>query len=127
MVVRAGSCPASVYASRMIFSTRLLRWTTSPAGQRVLFAITTIAAIVMACNPDLLVLMPMVDAIGLDVLVALLGAHLVTAVPCLRHYAVEGAKVVGGFFKAVGGCLLGGYGRELVLNLTRFGYCPMKA
>ncbi|HEY1141335.1 MAG TPA: hypothetical protein VGE88_14205 [Lysobacter sp.] len=111
----------------MTFSTRFLRWTSTPTGRRVLFAITTVAAIVMACNPDLLLLMPMIDAIGLDLLVVLLGAHLVTAVPWLRHYAVGGASFAGRCLMAVGWCLLGGYGRELVLNLTRFGVRPMTA
>jgi len=111
----------------MSFSTRFLRWTSMPTGQRVLFAITTVAAIVMACNPDLLLLVPMIDAIGLDVLAVLLGAQLVTAVPWLRHYAVVAAKVAGRCFKAIGWCLLGGYGRELVVNLTRFGFRTITA
>ena len=37
--------------------------------------------IVLACNPDLLPLLPVVDALGLDVLALLLGAQLVAALP----------------------------------------------
>ncbi len=37
--------------------------------------------IVLACNPDLLPLLPLVDASGLDVLMLLLGAQVVAVLP----------------------------------------------
>jgi len=110
----------------MRFSTRFLRWASMPTGRRVLFAITTAAAIALSCNPDLLPLLPMIDAVGLDVLVVLLGAHLASTVPWLRHHAADGMKVAAKCLKGAGWFLLGGYGREAVVNLTRFGFPPIR-
>lgn len=54
---------------------RLLHWTTLPAGRRLMAVLGAALVIVLACNPDLLPLLPVVDALGLDVLMLLLGAQ----------------------------------------------------
>lgn len=51
---------------------RLFRWTATPVGRRALFVATTAAMLALACNPLLLPLLPVVDAISLDVLTVLL-------------------------------------------------------
>jgi len=35
----------------MSLMSRILRWTTSPAGKRMLFLLTTMFALLVACNP----------------------------------------------------------------------------
>ena len=39
---------------------RLLHWTTLPAGRRVMAVLGTLLVIVLACNPDLLPLLPVI-------------------------------------------------------------------
>lgn len=60
---------------------RLLHWTTVPAGRRLMAVLGAALVIVLACNPDLLPLLPVVDALGLDVLMLLLGAQVVAVLP----------------------------------------------
>lgn len=66
---------------------QLLRWTNLPAVRCLMAVLGAALVIVLACNPDLLPLLPVVDALGLDVLVLLLGAQLVAALPGVRERA----------------------------------------
>lgn len=52
--------------------------------KRLLTAATTVLVLLVACNPDLLPLVPIVDAMGLDVVVMLLVAQVAAARPGLR-------------------------------------------
>ena len=60
---------------------QLLRWTTLPAVRCLMAALGAALVIMLACNPVLSPLLPVVDALGLDVLVLLLGAQVVAALP----------------------------------------------
>ena len=73
---------------------RLLRWTTLPAGRRLMAVLGATLVIVLACNPDLLPLLPVVDALGLDVLMLLLGAQVVAVLPWVRERAARGIRVL---------------------------------
>lgn len=100
----------------MTLIARILRWTATPVGQRLLFAATSILAIAVACNPELLPLLPVVDAMGLDVLVLLLGSQILTLLPWLRAHAVRHAPLarhlVSGFIAGA----VGGYLRQLLFG-----------
>ena len=50
----------------MRLNNRLMRWTTLPAGGRLMAVLGAALVIMLACNPDLLPLLPVVDALGLD-------------------------------------------------------------
>ncbi|MGY8563967.1 hypothetical protein L0938_11140 [Paracidovorax citrulli] len=52
--------------------------------KRLLTAATTVLVLLVACNPDLLPLVPIVDTMGLDVVVMLLVAQVAAAWPGLR-------------------------------------------
>ncbi|MBH1627942.1 hypothetical protein I5U62_13545 [Stenotrophomonas maltophilia] len=89
---------------------RLLRWTTLPAVRCLMAALGAALVIVLACNPVLSLLLPVVDALGLDVLVLLLGAQLVAALPGVRERASRGTKalarlLIGALAGAAGGNL----------------------
>ncbi len=64
---------------------RLLHWTTLPAGRRLMAVLGAVLAIVLVCNPALSPLLPVVDALGLDVLMLLLGVQVVAALPRVRE------------------------------------------
>ena len=86
---------------------------------KLLTAATTVLILLVACNPDLLPLVPIVDAIGLDVLALLLGVQLAAAWPWLRTHA-GGLVHLGGL--AVGAVIagfLGGYLRQLQIGLIQ--------
>lgn len=103
----------------MSLTSRLLRWSATPSGRRVLFAATTLIALGVACNPLLLPLLPVVDALGLDVLALLLGAQLVGAAPWLHSRlgpaARVGVRLLGGLLAGAAG----GYLRTLISGLLR--------
>lgn len=98
---------------------RLLRWTATPAGRRVLFVATTATVLALACNPLLLPLLPVVDAIGLDVLAVLLGAQALALLPWLCSQAARGMDVgVRALVGVFAGCA-GGYLRQLLFGAAR--------
>ncbi len=103
----------------MSWMSHLLRWTTTPSGRRVLFAVTTAVAAIIACNPQLLPLLPVVDAVGLDVLALLLGAQAMAVLPWFGEHAARGIQLA---CRALAGLLagaVGGYLRQLVFGAAR--------
>lgn len=98
---------------------RLLHWTTLPAGRRVMAVLGAALVIVLACNPDLLPLLSVVDALGLDVLVLLLGAQLVAALPGVRERASRGTKALARLLIGALAGAAGGYLRQLAWWLAR--------
>ncbi|MFL9582639.1 hypothetical protein [Stenotrophomonas sp. AB1(2024)] len=81
---------------------------------KLLAAATTVLILVVACNPDLLPLAPVLDAIGLDVLALLLGAQLVAVLPWLRARAAGPLRMAGLAGGAMVAGFMGGYLRQLV-------------
>jgi hypothetical protein len=100
---------------------RILRWTASPAGKRTLFLLTTAFALLVACSPELLPLLPVVHALGLDVLAMLLGAQMLATVPWLRGQAVPAVGVARRALLAIAAGAMGGYLRQLVFGVGRLG------
>ncbi|MDT3456638.1 hypothetical protein ROV86_03315 [Stenotrophomonas pavanii] len=98
---------------------RLLHWTTLPAGRRVMAVLGAALVIVLACNPDLLPLLSVVDALGLDVLVLLLGAQLVAALPGVRERSSRGTKALARLLIGALAGAAGGYLRQLAWWLAR--------
>lgn len=97
----------------------LLRWTGTPTGRRVLFAVTTLTTVLIACNPQLLPLLPVVDAVGLDVLALLLGAQAMAVLPWVGDQAGRGSRWI---CRALAGLLagaIGGYLRQLCFGAVR--------
>ncbi|WP_294987508.1 hypothetical protein [uncultured Stenotrophomonas sp.] len=92
---------------------RLLHWTTLPAGRRVLALLGTLLVIVLACNPEMVPLLTMVDALGLDVLALLLGAQLVALLPWLRERGRQTARILGRLLAGGLAGAAGGYLRQL--------------
>ncbi|GAB3056202.1 hypothetical protein [Stenotrophomonas tumulicola] len=103
----------------MSLISRLLRCSATPTGRRVLFAVTTVAAVIVACNPQLLPLLPVIDAVGLDVLVLLLGAQVMATAPWLRDHATRGARQACRVLAALLAGAIGGYLRQLVFGIAR--------
>ncbi|WP_414605920.1 hypothetical protein [Stenotrophomonas pavanii] len=98
---------------------QLLRWTTLPAVRCLMPALGAALVIVLACNPDLLPLLSVVDALGLDVLVLLLGAQLVAALPGVRERASRGTKALARLLIGALAGAAGGYLRQLAWWLVR--------
>ncbi|KOO78183.1 hypothetical protein JY452_20940 [Stenotrophomonas maltophilia] len=98
---------------------RLLHWTTLPAGRRMMAVLGAALVIVLACNPDLLPLLSVVDALGLDVLVLLLGAQLVAALPGVRERASRGTKALARLLIGALAGAAGGYLRQLAWWLAK--------
>ncbi|ACF50843.1 MULTISPECIES: hypothetical protein [Stenotrophomonas] len=98
---------------------RLLHWTTLPAGRRVMAVLGTVLVIVLACNPDLLPLLPVVDALGLDVLALLLGAQVMAMLPWLRERAARGTRMLARLLIGASAGAAGGYLRQLGWWLAR--------
>lgn len=103
----------------MFLIDRLLHWATLPAGRRAMAMLGTRLVIVLACNPDLLPLLPMVDALGLDVLMVLLGAQIAAMLPWLREYAERALHRVRRLLLAMLAGAMGGYLRQLAWWLAR--------
>ncbi len=98
---------------------RLLHWTTLPAGRRLMAALGAALVIVLACNPVLSPLLPVVDALGLDVLMLLLGAQLVAALPGVRERATRGTRVLARMLIGALAGAAGGYLRQLAWWLAK--------
>jgi len=101
---------------------RLLRWTATPTARRGLFVLTCAAVIVMACNPLLAPLLPVVDALGLDVLMLLMGAQAMALLPWVRLHARRIARItlhllLGTLAGAIAS-FIGGYLRQLVFAMA---------
>lgn len=92
---------------------RLLHWTTLPAGRRLMAVLGAALVIVLACNPALSPLLPVVDALGLDVLVLLLGAQMVAVLPWMRERAARGTRVLARLLIGASAGASGGYLRQL--------------
>ncbi|MBT2766348.1 hypothetical protein J7J08_01695 [Stenotrophomonas sp. ISL-67] len=80
---------------------------------RLLTAATTVLIVLMACNPQLLPLVPVLDAVGLDVLVLLLGAQMAATLPWLRAHAPGALRLARLAAGAVIAGFVGGYLRQL--------------
>lgn len=103
---------------------RILRWTASPAGKRTLFLLTTVFALLVACSPELLQLLPLlpvVDALGLDVLAMLLGAQMLATLPWLCGQAGPAIGVARRALLGIAAGAMGGYLRQLVFGVGRLG------
>ncbi|MGF6418250.1 hypothetical protein ABH900_001729 [Stenotrophomonas sp. AN71] len=98
---------------------RLLLWTTLPAGRHLMAVLGAGLVIVLACNPDLLPLLPVVDALGLDVLMLLLGAQVVALLPWVRKRAGRGARMLARLLIGALAGAAGGYLRQLAWWLAR--------
>jgi hypothetical protein len=89
-------------------------------GRRALFALTAAIVTLMACNPLLAPLLPVVDALGLDVLVLLMGVQAMAWLPWVRLHAGRIARVAAGLLiDALTGAIagfIGGYLRQLVFG-----------
>ena len=105
----------------MSLMSRFLRWTTSPAGKRMLFLLTTMFALLVACNPELLPLLPVVDALGLDMLAMLLGAQMLATLPWLRGQTGPALGVTRRALAGIAAGAMGGYLRQLVFGAGRLG------
>lgn len=105
----------------MSLMSRILRSTTSPAGKRMLFLLTTMFALLVACNPELLPLLPVVDALGLDMLAMLLGAQMLATLPWLRGQAGPALGVTRRALAGIAAGAMGGYLRQLVFGVGRLG------
>ncbi|MGN7839017.1 hypothetical protein [Stenotrophomonas sp. 22385] len=79
---------------------------------KLLAAATTVLVLLLTCNLELLPLALLVDAIGLDVLVLLLGAQLVAVLPWLRAHAAA-LRMTGLAGGAMAAGSMGGYLRRL--------------
>ncbi len=97
----------------------LLRWTATPSGRRVLFAVTTAVAAIIACNPQLLPLLPVVDAVGLDVLALLLGAQAMAVLPWFGSPVARGTGLACRAFAGLLAGSVGGYLRQLLFGAAR--------
>ncbi|KRG51692.1 hypothetical protein [Stenotrophomonas beteli] len=104
---------------------RLLHWTTLPAARHVMVVFGMLLVIVLACNPDLLPLLPVVDALGLDVLMLLLGAQVVAVLPWVRERAAHGTRVLARLLIGASAGAAGGYLRQLAWWLARGAVMPM--
>ncbi|MDA5339604.1 hypothetical protein LRM36_14380 [Stenotrophomonas maltophilia] len=98
---------------------RLLHWATLPAGRCLMAALGAALVIVLACNPDLLPLLPVVDALGLDVLALLLGAQVVAVLPWVRERASRGTKALARLLIGALAGAAGGYLRQLAWWLAK--------
>jgi len=112
--------PANRLETAMSLTARLLRWTATPMGRRALFVLTAAVVALMACNPLLVPLLPVVDALGLDVLLLLVGAQAIALLPWVRLHASRTARVairllLDALARAIAG-FIGGYLRQLVFG-----------
>jgi len=112
--------PANCPEPAVSLTAHLLRWTATPIGRRALFVLTTAVVILMACNPLLVPLLPVVDALGLEVLVLLMGAQAMALLPWARLHAGRAARIaarllLGTLAGAIAG-FIGGYLRQLTFS-----------
>ncbi|WP_285309976.1 hypothetical protein [Stenotrophomonas maltophilia] len=103
---------------------RLLRWTTLPTGRRAFALLCSVLLLVLACNPDLLPLLSLIDALGMDVVVLLLATQVTVVLPWLRERAGRWFRLAMRIAAGVLAGVIGGYLRQLVmLVLIRSGTC----
>lgn len=86
---------------------------------RLLTAATALIVLLIACNPQLLPLVPMVDALGIDVLVFLFGAQAIATLLWMRMHAAGALRVLGLTSGAILASFVGGYLRQLFVGLRR--------
>lgn len=108
--------PANPLETAVSLTARLLRWTATPMGRRALFALTAAIVTLMACNPLLVPLLPVVDALGLDVLLLLIGAQAMALLPWVRLHASRTARVAARLLLGALAGFIGGYLRQLVFG-----------
>ncbi|EOW2137429.1 hypothetical protein N5C16_14240 [Stenotrophomonas sp. GD03908] len=106
---------------------RLLRWTTLPTSRRTIALLCSVLLLVLACNPDLLPLLSLVDALGLDVVVLLLAAQVTAVLPWLRERTGRWVRLAMRIAAGVLAGVIGGFLRQLMmLVLIRSGtYCAI--
>lgn len=85
-------------------------------GRRVLALVTALALVLMASNPELAPLVALIDAIGLDVLVLLLGAQLLATLPWLSVHLRRDTRLATRVLVALAAGAMGGYLRQLVFG-----------
>lgn len=102
---------------------RLLRWTSTPTGRRIVIIATTVIVLMAASNPLWLPVLTMVDAVGLDVLGLLIGAQALALLPWLvdraRRWTGPARRVLAGIVAGAAG----GYLRQLLFG----GWMPAQA
>lgn len=102
---------------------RLLQWTRTPLGRRTVMVLTTAFILLAACNPLLLPVLPLLDAIGLDVLALLLGVQALAILPWLGARVRRSAGPVGHLLVGAIAGAAGGYLRQWAAwNVVRFNH-----
>ncbi len=94
----------------------LRRHASSTTVRRVLAVVSAGLVLLMASNPELVPLAALVDMVGLDVLMLLLGAQLLATLPWLRGRAAGALRMAGRVAGAMFAGFMGGYLRQLLLG-----------
>lgn len=98
-------------------------WTSTPTGRRVMILLSVLVLLTVGSNPELLPLLSLIDAVGLDVLLWLLGAQFLawmaplasSLLPLARRVVVEyGFPATFLFLMAGCWCQLRGWGARLL-------------
>lgn len=103
-----------------------LTWTNTGWRPRAFLLLTMILVICIASNPELAPLVPVLDAVGLDVLLYLLAAQLGVLsggllLPLARYAWARGARATARYGWHAAGCIAGGYLRQLLWHLRQVG------
>jgi hypothetical protein len=103
----------------------------APAARRALTLTTAIIILCVASNPTLATLVPLLDAIGLDVMAYLLSAQIAVlagevALPWLRALLRRHRTYIPATGIHVCACVMGGYLRQLAWHLRNVGPLPVR-
>jgi|GEM_PF-213079 len=93
----------------------LRRYSATTTGRRALGVVTVALVLIMASNPELVPLATLVDMVGLDVLVLLLGSQLLATLPWLADYTRRAVGHSTRGLASLAAGAMGGYLRQLVL------------
>jgi hypothetical protein len=107
-----------------------LAWTNSNWRRRAFLLLTTILIICIASNPELAAFVPVLDALGLDVLLYLFAAQLSFVVggkllPFARHVYQRWVRIAIRCTSYALSCLIGGYLRQLLWHMKQAGALVM--
>lgn len=86
-----------------------LRTTTHRIGRLLLVVATTLIIVLLASNPELVPLIAVIDAVGLDVLILLLGAQLLATLPWVSAHLRRGFRLARRGLGALAAGAMGGY------------------
>jgi len=103
-----------------------LDWTNSSWRRRAFLLATTVLIIGVASNPELAALVPVLDALGLDVLLYLMGTRLILAfkdlsAPFARDACRRWIRSAIGYASCPLGLFIGGYCRQLAWHIRHAG------